>query len=577
MSKKQKANKKQNKKQNKSSNASENQTETIQQPSEQETKLREAVVKITRDIAATDEGFRTEATKRLPTFLKESNFYKMDLDTCFIDFRKLWKGTLYGFWLCDGEFKQHEMAELMAGLIHAVKGSSENPHELPIAFLRAFFDELFETWPKLDRHRMDKYLMLVRKVMQQAFIFLNKTHHYRSEVVDEFIEFILTDGIYNNEDRNIMASLQIHVAELFFLELIQFGGPHVELDSDYHLTEDVLMKFLAFFIKDFATTKNIGIIKTYKEEVFDLFLQYEIPSEGDNTEMQDDQDEQTEEDNEEGEMDEDEEEDSDLPLDEFGNRRQITKDRPLPINIQRIVKEFEKYVKGFPQSEQCKEYFEKFKTRIITIDDLYSELDEIESTPKTSEKKEVTSKKGSASETKPEVRSDKKKKTETTKSEKKTEAKTETKKQSKSETKEVTQKKDKSEKKTESKQKVENKETPKVQKSEMTETVKPAKKSTKKSQEKEPALEEPKNNTQVKDMKQKLLALKKKKAEVVLKKSVKIDLNKNQVKTFDKKDIVQSIPVDLTFSPTKGLLKRKQVSVDAPVLDLSERSTKKKK
>ncbi|KAG2386665.1 hypothetical protein C9374_002409 [Naegleria lovaniensis] len=553
---------------------------------QEESKHRENVIRLTKDLAATDEGIRTSAISKFIPFLKDAPFNKLDLETNFIDFRKLWKGALYGFWLCDGEFKQHEMGQLLAECIHNVKGTSENPHELPIAFLRAFFDELFETWPRLDKYRMDKYLMLVRKVMQQAFVCLNKTFHYKPEVVEEFIDFILEDGVFNNMERNLLSSLQIHVAELFFLELIQYGGPQVEDDNDYHLNEDSLLKFIAFFVKNMAETKNNSIIKTYKEDMFDLLLEYQTTSstsEEVETDKMEDEEESNEEENDNDENgeendeviedgDDEDDEDDDLPVDEFGNTRHIVKDRPLPINIERIVKEFEKYIAGYEHSDVCKEYYEKFKTRIITLDDLYSELEQVASSSNngtsTSHKKD----------------SKKKKKNETNH----TSQKSQTKESNKNQQVDSTENQKK-----ETKKQQENKPTRQNKKQVlMTEDNKNDKKkepslkkhtSTQQEKQEKPTLKNDEQGTQksqqakiakIKNMKKKLAEIAAAKEE----KKVKIDLNKNQVKTFSKKDIVPSAPVDLTFSPTKGLLKRKQSSEDSPSsLNLSEQKVKKRK
>ncbi|EFC46128.1 predicted protein [Naegleria gruberi] len=588
MGKKSKANNNNNKQANNNTNGNNKQKKISKSESkveentftEEQLKIhRENVVKLTKDLAATDEGFRTRAAERFPTFLKETKFNKLDLDTNFIDFRKLWKGALYGFWLCDGEFKQHEMAQLLAECIHHVKGGESSPHELPIAFLRAFFDELFETWPRLDKHRMDKYLMLVRKVMQQAFVFLNKTAQYKLEAVEEFIEFILEDGIFNNEERKLLASLQIHIAELFFLELVQYGGPQVENDSDYHLNEDALMKFVQFFIKDFASTENNSIKKTYKEEMFDLLAQYQSV-EGESKPEEEEEEEETEENGDA--MEDDEDDDEDLPLDEFGNVRQIVKDRPLPVNIERIVKEFEKYKTGYENSDVCVEYYEKFKTRIITLDDLYSELEEVETTVSQKEQAKIERKKKQQEKKAQQVNENKKPQEKKQQPEKKqTEKKVETTPQEKKQKKDNSKATEQKKKEEEEKKKQEKLEQERLEQEKKVQLEKEQK------EREEAAAEEKKRNQLLSKVKSVKKLLKDKKPitstatsseEKQEKKKVIIDLEKNQVKTFNKKDIVPSLPVDLTFSPTKGLLKTKQDKKrSSDSSDNSQRSSKKRK
>ncbi|KAL9654297.1 hypothetical protein ABK040_010328 [Willaertia magna] len=444
--------------------------------------ISKTIVQLTKDCAATDDSIRFSALEKLPSVLKTLNFHERDLETNFIDFRKLWKGVLYGFWLCDGVFKQHEMAKLMSELIFSIVNLNvENPEELPISFLRAFYDELYEVWSRLDKHRMDKYLMLIRKVTQQNFVFLNKYLHYSTDAVEEYLTHILKEGIFDNFERISFSTIQIHIIEMFLLEIVRYGGPQEDNDEDYHLNEDVLMEFISFFIEHFAKTIHSGVIKSYKEDLFNLLLQYEEPTAFSGDEVL--------------ELDEEE-----LPLDEFGNPIKITKDRPLPIKFKRIADEFKKYTEGFQNSDLCKEYTARFSDRVNTVDDIYAELEELQE--KNEEKKRKKKKKNNN----------------------KAESGILLKKQQDEEKRKLEEQKRKEEEERKAKELEE--------------------------------LKKQKEAEKLNRLKDMVLKLKKEKQSKKSKR-VQFILEQNQVKTFEKKDIVPKVPLDLTNSPSRGLLKRK--------------------
>lgn len=78
------------------------------------------------------------------------------------------------------------IAHLQARLIHLLPGPEQS-----LAFARAFFVIMGREWTSIDRHRIDKFYLLVRKCLAQLFEFL-KRNEWSAELAGQ-VGTILTD------------------------------------------------------------------------------------------------------------------------------------------------------------------------------------------------------------------------------------------------------------------------------------------------------------------------------------------------------------------------------------------------
>lgn len=69
-----------------------------------------------------------------------------------------------GFWLADKAPYQQKVAASMTELVHCTQ-----PAVAPL-FIRAFFMIIQQSWLALDKHRVDKYLSLIRHMLRQAML-----------------------------------------------------------------------------------------------------------------------------------------------------------------------------------------------------------------------------------------------------------------------------------------------------------------------------------------------------------------------------------------------------------------------
>jgi len=108
-------------------------------------------------LAHTEKTVRDRGFKTLKSWLEKHP----ELDR--LDYLKIWKGLYFGMWMSDKRHVQQELAVHMAFLINII------PAKKQFVWLDTFWEIVQEGWEKLDKWRMNKYLLLVRIVMAEAF------------------------------------------------------------------------------------------------------------------------------------------------------------------------------------------------------------------------------------------------------------------------------------------------------------------------------------------------------------------------------------------------------------------------
>jgi len=108
-------------------------------------------------LAHTDKKIRDRGFANLKAFLHNHT----ELER--LDFLKLWRGLYFGMWMADKRPVQQDLAVQMALLIEKI------PREKQGMWLDTFWETMKASWEKLDKHRLSKYLLLIRIVVAEAF------------------------------------------------------------------------------------------------------------------------------------------------------------------------------------------------------------------------------------------------------------------------------------------------------------------------------------------------------------------------------------------------------------------------
>ncbi|KAI0380607.1 hypothetical protein F5Y04DRAFT_95325 [Hypomontagnella monticulosa] len=114
-----------------------------------------------KHLASSDRKIRTSALDTLRTFLTAPTTVRKLTD---LDHLKLWKGLFYSVWMCDRPIPQQNLCAELASLLSILPAPSDDECAVVIPFLRAFWATLSREWTSIDVLRMEKFLLLVRRV-----------------------------------------------------------------------------------------------------------------------------------------------------------------------------------------------------------------------------------------------------------------------------------------------------------------------------------------------------------------------------------------------------------------------------
>ncbi|CED85031.1 Nucleolar protein NOP52/RRP1 [Phaffia rhodozyma] len=144
-------------------------------------------------LASTDKSVRDKAIRKLAGFLSrndaedvEGGGGRLGSD---LEMKKLWKGLFYCFWMSDKPLVQQALATELSDLILLIdpKGC-ENMGERTLAaleFVGGFWDSIVREWSGIDRLRMDKYYMLIRRFLNATFRLLQRDN-WRKESIESY-------------------------------------------------------------------------------------------------------------------------------------------------------------------------------------------------------------------------------------------------------------------------------------------------------------------------------------------------------------------------------------------------------
>uniref|UniRef100_D8PRA3 Nop52-domain-containing protein n=1 Tax=Schizophyllum commune (strain H4-8 / FGSC 9210) TaxID=578458 RepID=D8PRA3_SCHCM len=155
-------------------------------------------------LASTEKKTRDKAVKNLAVFLSDPSrdaLPKSEMD-------KLWKGLFYSV-------SPTSTCSELAELVLTIKTTSA-----ALAFLRGFWDAMCREWAGIDRLRLDKYYMLVRRFVNASFRLLLR-NDWSEEVCSEYNEILTRPGggPLCPSDQKIPSSLGYHVCDVYLEEL----------------------------------------------------------------------------------------------------------------------------------------------------------------------------------------------------------------------------------------------------------------------------------------------------------------------------------------------------------------------
>ncbi|GAA5929657.1 Rrp1p [Sporobolomyces koalae] len=155
-----------------------------------------------------------------------------------LEMAKLWKGIYYCFWMSDKPLVQQALAQTLADLTLVVRPKSAKPEKngrvervkSTLCFLKAFWATVCREWVGLDRLRIDKFYMLIRRFVEVGFRFLEREDW--DERAIELYNDVLTGpgGPLHVESPKTPHSLTFHLSDIFLDELERVSGTLTSAD-----------------------------------------------------------------------------------------------------------------------------------------------------------------------------------------------------------------------------------------------------------------------------------------------------------------------------------------------------------
>ncbi|KAK4705090.1 ribosomal RNA-processing protein 1, partial [Phenoliferia sp. Uapishka_3] len=153
--------------------------------------------------------------------------YELDSRLAPGEMAKLWKGVFYCFWMSDKPLVQQALASDLALLTLSVRPKTQGGRSLgrvarftsAMSYLRAFWDAIVREWSGLDRLRLDKFYLLIRRFVHVGFVLL-KREQWDPQAISLYNELLTgPGGPLHVVDPKIPQSIAYHLSDIFIDEL----------------------------------------------------------------------------------------------------------------------------------------------------------------------------------------------------------------------------------------------------------------------------------------------------------------------------------------------------------------------
>ncbi|CAK9810629.1 Ribosomal RNA processing protein 1 homolog [Anthophora quadrimaculata] len=166
------------------------------------------------------------------------------------DFLRLWKGLFYCMWISDKPLIQEELAESLSKIVHCFKTK-----DVVLLYTECTLRTLGTEWYGIDQYRLDKFYMLVRRIIRQTLEKCKKQMWHMEWIkgISEILEKLFIDP-------KICIGFSMHITEIFLEELSKVSNGNVP--------EEAVTEFVKPFIAYFIHMDDETQIKHVKKHIF---------------------------------------------------------------------------------------------------------------------------------------------------------------------------------------------------------------------------------------------------------------------------------------------------------------------
>ncbi|KAH3685701.1 hypothetical protein WICPIJ_003325, partial [Wickerhamomyces pijperi] len=191
-----------------------------------------------------------------------------------LEAQKLWKGLFYSMWFSDKPRPQQRLAADLGELFLII------PNQNYKVFCASFWFVICKEWSSIDHHRLDKFLLLVRRVLFNQIKKL-KQEEWNQDLVQQFLATLREIPLSGSQ--KIPNGIPFHLIDIYGdeLERLLFEGIHEEEgdEEDEELAkiqeekkqaiEEAPLKEL---LKPFEELRKTALFKPLREKIRDDLL-----------------------------------------------------------------------------------------------------------------------------------------------------------------------------------------------------------------------------------------------------------------------------------------------------------------
>lgn len=201
-----------------------------------------------KKLAANDRPTRDETLKSLKRFLGTPKAFEE------LELLKLWKGLFFSMWFSDRPRTQQRLADDMGSLLLVVHETNY------FAFLSSFWKIMSAEWLALDRHRVDKFYMLLRRYVGYAFQRLAQEGWEETWI--ERHNTVMNKVPLHPENPKIPDGIRYHILEIYLDELEKVVLKDKKEAEDEDEDEDNVKELFA----DVPVAELLEAVETLSEE-----------------------------------------------------------------------------------------------------------------------------------------------------------------------------------------------------------------------------------------------------------------------------------------------------------------------
>ncbi|XVF39766.1 hypothetical protein PTKIN_Ptkin01aG0058800 [Pterospermum kingtungense] len=202
-----------------------------------------------KQLAACDKSIRDKAVRSLL-----NNWFPSQTEVSDEEMKRLWKGLFYCVWHADKFPAQSDLIEKLSSVIPKLEPG------LSLQYFSVFLLTMRREWTGIDKLRLDKFYLLIRRFLNCFFVMLKKWS-WDLDFTRRSIR-VLVDGTFLADDKFQGNGVNYHIASVFLEEIRPF----------LPIKKEVVEVLLEPFVGVTGKVSDKVLVGKIRSNVFDVFV-----------------------------------------------------------------------------------------------------------------------------------------------------------------------------------------------------------------------------------------------------------------------------------------------------------------